>query len=47
MIISSIQYCVFSDIKELGDQVFSDRQLAHGIAIGTTITRNGCLIGPP
>ena len=32
-----IQYCVFSDIKELDDQVFSDRQLAYGIAVGTTI----------
>ena len=37
VIFSSIQYCVFSDIKELVDQVFSDRQLAHGIAIGTTL----------
>ena len=32
-----IQYSVFSDIKELDDQVFSGRQLAHGIAAGTTI----------
>ena len=28
---------LFSDIKELDDQVFSGRQLAHGITAGTTI----------
>ena len=37
MLFSIIQYCAFSDIKELDDQVFSDRQLAYGIAVGTTI----------
>ena len=37
MVFSIIQYSVFSDIKELDDQVFSDRQLAHGIADGITI----------
>ena len=38
MVFSVIQYYVFSDIKELDDQVFSGRQLAHGIAAGTTKT---------
>ena len=37
VVFSIIKYCEFSDIKELVDQVFSDRQLAHGIAVGTTI----------
>ena len=37
MVFCIIQYCVFSDIKELDDQVFSGRPLAHGIAAGTTI----------
>ena len=36
MVFSIIQYCVFSDIKEFDDQVFSGRQLAHGITAGTT-----------
>ena len=33
---SIIQYDVFSDIKDLNDQVFSDRQLAYGMVVGTT-----------
>ena len=37
VVFSIIKYCEFSDIKELVDRVFSDRQLAHGIAVGTTI----------
>ena len=37
MLFSIIQYCAFSDIKELDDQVFSDCQLACGIAVGTKI----------
>ena len=37
MIFRIIQYSVFSDIKELDDQVFSGRQLPHGIPAGTTI----------
>ena len=37
MVFSIIQHCVFSDIKELDDQVFSGGQLAHEIAAGTTI----------
>ena len=36
VVFSIIKYCEFSDIKELVDQVFSDRQLARGIAVGTT-----------
>ena len=36
VLFSIIKHCEFSDIKELVDQVFSDRQLAHGIAVGTT-----------
>ena len=37
VVFSIIKYCEFSDIKELVNQVFSpDRQLAHGIAVGTT-----------
>ena len=36
VVFSIIKHCEFSDIKELVDQVFSDRQLAHGIAVGTT-----------
>ena len=38
VVFSIIKYCEFSDIKELVDQVFSDPQLAHGIAVGTTIS---------
>ena len=38
MALRIIQYSVFSHIKELDDQVFSGRQLAHGIAAGTTIS---------
>ena len=37
VVFSIIQYCVFSDIKELDNEVFSDRQLAYKIAVGTTI----------
>ena len=38
VVFSIIKYCEFSDIKELVDQVLSDRQLAHRIAVGTTST---------
>ena len=40
VVFSIIKYCEFSDIKELVDQVFWDRQLAHGIAVGTTYTKH-------